>query len=457
MMNSVNLVKIILAGLLISFVSTEIIAEEEPQVVIVESTNSLLVNATPEQHARIAEVLAYVDSETIEQAIPYVIYGLENQAPEDLAEVLQKLIQETVKDKEGKIQQTIKRIEDDIIIVPDESTFSIIVYASKKNQEWIGNLIRQLDRRRPQVLIDVTLVAIDEADAFDYDLDLVSKLPSMSPGHVMQKLTPALLQSFPTTTVKEAKSVLGDASPAQGFYADSHIQALLSIMQKKGYGRVLAKPKILVNDNEKGHIDTTNTIYVSRSSSTAYTTAVGETGTAPISTSYTFDQFPSGIQLDITPHISEGDLLRLEIKMQRSSQPAPEGGVGANQAPPDKSENNIETIVTVPDDSTIILGGIITLEQSKDNWKIPILGDIPIAGGLFRKIDNSSRQTKLYIFVKANILRPSETIAGLPDLERISDRNRGAFEDSERRFQQYRDWPGVDPEPMDPLRVLDTE
>lgn len=425
---------------------------EEPQVVVIEMTNSLLVNATPEQHVQIREILAYVDSRTEEEEIPYKVYPLENQSPEDLATILNQLIQETVKDKEGKIQQVVKKTEEDITIIPDENTFSIIVYASKKNQEWIKSLIDQLDKRRPQVLIDVTLVEISEADAFDYDLQLVSKIPKLVTGDTMDVLSGALVSPFPSHRITEATSVLGDASPGKGFYADRHIQALLSLMEKKGYGRVLAKPKILVNDNEQGHIDTTSTIYVARSSETIVTS--GET---PISTSYTFDQFPSGITLDITPHISEGDLLRLEITMTRSSQTAPEGGIGQNQPPPDKSENNIGTIVTVPDKSTIILGGIITLEQTKDNWKIPLLGDVPIVGGLFRKIDNSSRQSRLYVFVKADILRPAENQEGLPDLERISEKNRLAFEKYEEKFQTYKDWPGIKPKPVDPLRVLNIE
>jgi general secretion pathway protein D len=428
---------------------------EAPQVVVIESTNSLLVNATPEQHTRIATIISYVDSETLRQAIPYVIYALENQDPEDLAEVLQKFIQETIKDKEGKIQQTIKKTEEDIIIVPDKNTFSILVYASKKNQEWIGSLIKQLDKRRPQVLLDAMLVEITESDTFDYDLQLVSKLPEMAAGGSMQGLitegSTALLSPFPSNTVKEVTSYPGSTG-GQGFYADRHIQALLKLMQTKGYGRVLARPKILVNDNEAGHIDTTSTIYGVRKSEAVGTTAELKT------TSYTFDQFPSGINLDITPHISEGDLLRLEIKMSRSSyQITPGERLEENEPPPDKSENNIETIVTVPDDSTIILGGITQIGQAKDNWKVPFLGDIPLAGGLFRKIKNSSSQTKLYVFVKANILRPSETFAGLPDLERISDRNRAAVEDFERKFQEHQDWPGIEPEPIDPLHVLESE
>jgi general secretion pathway protein D len=426
---------------------------DEPQVVVIESTNSLLVNATDEQHEQIVTIIGYVDSETLEDAMPYEIYPLENQKPTDLAGVLNQLIQETIKDKEGKVEKVVKK-QEEIEIIADENTFSLIVYASRKNQEWIRKLIKTLDKRRPQVFLDATLVEISNVDAFNYDLQLVSKLPSLASGGAMEKLSGALLTPFPSSIVREATSILGDAGSAKAFYADRHIQALLELMEKKGYGRVLAKPRILVNDNEPGHIDTKKTIYIARQSQTS---SLSGTTTANdyYNISYTFDQFESGIELDITPHISEGNLLRLEIKLSRSSQPPPEGGIGENEPPPDKTENNIETIVTVPDESTIILGGILQLEQSKDNWKVPVIGDIPIVGGLFRKIDNSSRQSKLYIFVKANISRPSET--ALPDLRRISESNRAAFEEYESEFQKYQDWPGIDPEPMDPLRVLESK
>ena len=428
----------------------------EPKVVIVEPINSLLVSATTEQHAKIAEIISYVDAETDKTEIPYKVYPLENQSPDHLAEVLKPLIEETTVDKEGKVQSVRQKQEELITIVPDPNTFSLIVSASKKNQEWIKNLVEQLDKRRPQVLIDVTLVEISEEDAFDYDLELISKIPSLRPGGTLAK-TPAgnsaLLSPFPSNSIAELSTTLGDGLVGgQGFYADRHIQALLKLMQKKGYGRVLAKPKILVNDNELGHIDTTNTIYVSRSSQSATTE-----GQPVVSTSYTFDEFPSGIQLDITPHISMGSLLRLDIQMQRSSQTAPQGGVAQNQPPPDKSENNIETTVTVPDTSTIILGGIITVQQLKNNWKVPLLGDIPVVGGLFRSVKNSSQHSKLYIFVKGEILRPEETVAGLPGLEKMSERYKNAFEDFEGRFQNFQDWPGVKPKPMDPLNVLKDE
>jgi type II secretory pathway component GspD/PulD (secretin) len=304
------------------------------------------------------------------------------------------------------------------------------------------------------VLIDVTLVEISESDSFAYDLKLVSKFPSFpADGGGDMEVLPDLYvapegSGFPSDHIVELGSFIGNTLGGQGFYGDSHIQALLTLMQEKGYGRVLAKPKILVNDNEVGHIDSTTTIYVSRSASTATTT-----GEPVVSSSFTFDEFPSGITLDITPHISKGDLLRLEINMIRSSQQPPASS--AENVPPEpKIENNISTTVTVPDKSTIILGGIIQLDQAKKTWKVPVLGDIPIVGGLFRKIGDSSSDTRLYIFVKAKILRPDETLAGLPDLQKISERSGTAFEEFDENFQSHQDWSGAKPKPR---KVLDAQ
>jgi type II secretory pathway component GspD/PulD (secretin) len=423
----------------------EVLAEE-PQVVIVESTNSLLVNATAEQHIQIATIIGYVDSVTLAEAIPYEIYPLENQNPVDLAEVLEQLIQETVKDKEGKIQQVIKK-EEDIEIVPDENTFSLIVYASKKNQEWIKKLIKTLDQRRPQVLIDVSLVEVTREDLFEFDLNIIANARNAVVGNIgvfgstlpLDKSIGNELEGGWNLKDSEGKN----KGVVQGFYGEDKIQALLTAMDKKDYGRILAQPKVLVNDNEEGLIKTTEKTHVEEST-TSYTSE----GIPLTTTKYV--PYEAKIELTITPNISEGDLLRLEINMLREDFQRQE------QGPPDYTTSNITTIVTVPDGSTIILGGLTKLKQTKAGSKVPLLGDIPLVGGLFRTIANSDDSSKLYVFVKANILRPDETV-GLAQLQQISARNRAAFEEGERRFQQKEDWPGIKPEPMEPLRILEAE
>ena len=432
-----------------------------PQVIVVEPINSLLVNGTAEQHIEIAEIISYVDAETDKQDIRYKLYPLENQSPDHLYEILLPLIEESTLDKEGKVESVRQKQEEQITIVPDPNTFSLIVNASKKNQEWISNLIEQLDKRRPQVLIDVTLVEISESDTFDYDLKILSSFPDLTET---SGLTAAMMGDASVNLVQALTGQKGGppdrfidfqsqglSDRGTGFYGDGHINLLLTAMQEKGYGRILAKPKILVNDNELGHIDATTTFYVSRSATSATTG-----GEPVIGKTTTFDEFPSGITLDITPHISKGQLLRLEIDMTRSNQEKPASS-DENVPPGRKIENNIETTVTVPDQSTIILGGIIQLNQTKKTWKVPLLGDIPLVGGLFRKIGNSSDDTRLYVFIKGEILRPDETVAGLPDLEEISNRNKIAFEEFESKFQSQQDWPGIKPKPVEPLKVLDVD
>jgi general secretion pathway protein D len=209
-----------------------------------------------------------------------------------------------------------------------------------------------------------------------------------------------------------------------------------------------------VNDNEPGQISTADITYVKKQSSIPVTAGTAGQQNTLIQTQVDYQEYEAGITLNITPHISEGDLLRLVIELERSDfreKADPEG-------PPNKTTSNLGTAVTVPDGSTIILGGMVKLNQSKGGSGIPILSNIPIIGGLFRTINNSDIQSKLYIFVKAEIIRPADGIEeAMRDLENISERNRTAFERHELEFQKYQSWPGIEPKPVNPPKVLDAQ
>ncbi len=424
--------------------------ETPPAVIVLEGTNQLLVKATELQHREIRNTLALMDHEAIDPVIPYEIYFLENQKPSDIAAVLERLVQAS-KDQEGKGESVYKDADDEVVIVPDEGTFSLVVYASRKNQDWIGKLIDALDRRRSQVLIDVTLVEVSKTDQFNYELDLISSIPDLSAtSGLMEPIVgsvtaQSVLENLTGSNRSRFIEMQSSGGSANGFYGDKHIMLLLDAMQQKNYGRVLAKPKLLVNDNETGSIATTETTYVETS-----TQAVLSGNTEAITTSVTYEGYDAGITLNITPHISDGDLLRLEITLDRADFTATEG-----EAPPDTSGSNVNTVVTIPDGSTIILGGMLKLNQSKGASKVPLLGDLPLVGVLFRTAATSDIQKRLYVFVKAEIIRPDETLSGYRDMERISQQNRDAFEQHEREFQQEEAWPGVEPKITQPERVLE--
>jgi general secretion pathway protein D len=99
---------------------------------------------------------------------------------------------------------------------------------------------------------------------------------------------------------------------------------------------------------------------------------------------------------------------------------------------------------------------LLKLNQNKSGSKVPILGDIPIAGLLFRSAGHSDIQTKLYVFVRAEIIRPAEALASAHnDMKRISEQNRATFEKHEEEFQNYQYVPRSKPKPMDPTKVLE--
>jgi len=417
---------------------------EEPRVVVNESVNSLLVTATAEQHTRIAGLIDYLDRKLPEEDIPYRIYPLENSSPSHVADLMKQIIQGTVKkDKEGKIEEALKK-EEQITIVPDPNTFSLVIYASRKNQEWIANLIKGLDKRRPQVLIDVTLVEVTRTDTFEYDLNLVASADNAVIGNV--GIEP--IHRIDSESRLEASfNLLGqDGNPTgetRAFYSDEKVQALLSAIQRKNYGRVLAKPKILVDDGQQGEISTTDeTTYAKE--------AIQIPNQGPSITTRDFEKIEATIQLQITPHISDSNLLRLDVHLSREDF----GARPTEGAPPDKATSQVTTTVFVPDNHTVILGGLVKLNQSKGGSKVPILGDIPLVGILFRSIENNDLEKKLYVFLKANIVRPYDE-TGTADLQKISQQQRETFETSEAEFQKHEGVPGLKPKPMQPERVLE--
>jgi len=442
-------------------------SEEEPQISVLEATNSLLINALPAQHAMIALVIAHVDRELEEATLPYVIYPLENQDPAELQEVLAKIIEKTTRAKtasakDAKIQTrptTTTKLEEEVTIVADPKSYSLIVYASKKNQQWIGTLIKKLDEYRPQVLLDVTLVEITKHDDFAYDLNVLSSIPDLgytsgilgsisgelTSQDIFDRLNPKHLDR------NEFIDMQADSGNFTGFYGDKKINALFTAMQTKSYGRILAKPKLLVDDNQQGTIETKLKTYIKREKSVVQVPGAGQTPVT--STDITFQDYDAAIKLDIKPHISKGDNLRLEITLTRSD------FVGldpTSDKPPDTTSSDVVTVVTVPDSATIILGGMDKINQGKGGTKVPLLGDIPFLGGLFRSTSNTSKQSKLYIFVKAHILRPGTNLTS-KELIEISDENRAEFETTETEMQEYEDWPGIKPEPMDPLKILEED
>ncbi len=421
--------------------------QEEPEIraAVQETTNKIFVLATEYQLRDIDEIIKQVDVDPTQRFGEYKVYQLENRKPEEVAGALEELLESEYAERVGEgAQQNVRLpgIERPAVIVPLEEVYSIAVRASKKQHGDIAQLLKVLDRRLPQVLVEAILVQVSTDNTLELGVSLQESWGTGSDNSV-SGISPFGVNPTRTGLTKE---VIAGSGGTLAFFDDSLVYATLEALQTEGNSKVVSMPRILVNDNEEG------TISSERQEPTTRTTIPAGSDTPIVE----FKEYVSaGTTLGITPHISEGDFLQLEITLDVNSFE----GQGQANVPPPQSTNQITTLVTVPDDKTIVLGGLTTSTGAVNVSKVPLLGDLPLVGALFRNVSNSDTEAVLYVFVKAHIVRSrdEEGENDFSDIERLSETYLERLEQDEERYdRQLETIPGI-PEGQRSGHVFDVE
>jgi len=293
-------------------------------------------------------------------------------------------------DGRGLRDQAIRGVKtDDATITADLNTNSIIVVADPEAQSFYVNLIQQLDERRPQVMIEATLVTLDTSDNFTLGVDIVA-------GDRTGSRQTFALSSFGLSQLNGDVGL--DLVPGVGFNGavlDADIaDIILRALKSDGRSRVVSAPKVLVNDHETGKIS-------SQSEQPVASLSQGQN-----SDQLAFDQFiEAGTEIEVVPHIAEGDHLRLEFTLTLSSFG---DSSGSATLPPPKQTNNISSTVTLPDGATIVVGGINRRDFSEAVSRVPILGELPLLEYLFSSRTVSESQSTLFVFLRPVILRQDQ-------------------------------------------------
>jgi general secretion pathway protein D len=415
--------------------------QEEPEVrmAIQETTNKIYVLATEYQHRDIAEIMKHVDLEPDDDMGAIQIYQLENREPAVVKEMLDSLLEA---EKEGKeaAGEGVERIvtipgkEGAPIIVALEDIYAIAVRGSKKQHEEISKIIKQLDKRLPSVLVEAILVQVNTNDVLDLGVSLQQHTDVGTSG----ERSVSGISPFGLSPTRVGSMVLGTGGTI-AYFDDELIFATLEALQSQGDSKIASMPRVLVNDNETG------TIVSQREEPTIQTTIQPGSDTPILSVG---EWVSAGTTLGITPHISEGDFLKLEIDLKVDSF----DGKGSGGIPPPKSVNNVTTIVTVPNGKYIVLGGLTSKTESTTVSKVPLLGDIPIIGLAFRNVSRSDIENVLYVFVKANIVGRHEEFE---DLDTLSEQYRKKLRDSEINYQGQSIIPGIPEKQKNRTSVLD--
>lgn len=378
----------------------------ESKILTYPRTNSLLVMALPEDMVAIKELVARLDVEVVEPERTYHVYALDHAQAKELAEVLEDFIEGASRVAQGgqagragaqPAAQGLSSRDNEVIVVPDETTNSLLIAASRRRYEEVVELIQRLDRRQEQVLIETALIELSGQNNLDIGVELGgADLPGTGSGSFG-------LTSFGLSTFEDSDGdgVFDQRIPnngAQGITAGLldgdtfNLPALIVALQGRTDTNVLNIPSVLVTNNTSATVKTLD------EQPTTQITATGVGG----QTQQNFNDYQeAGITMEISPSISASGYLRLKVSLEVANFL----GQASGAIPPPRITRTIETQVNVPNGDTMVVGGIIVDNNTKQRSAIPWLGDIPLLGALFRRDTDSDTRTTLYFFVTPHILR----------------------------------------------------
>jgi general secretion pathway protein D len=298
--------------------------------------------------------------------------------------------QEPVKSETATPRAQLRVQGKDYVLTADEHTNSILAIGTREFHAQLESLIDDLDRRRPQVLIEMTLVAITMSDA----LDLGVELESLDLGDGWDYLA---FSNFGLSTIDP---ITGQRTLTPGVGANGiligpkEVPILLRALATRANARVISTPKLLVSDNARGSL---------RNVDEAPFTSVNASTTVATTSFAGFES--AGTTLSVTPHISQGDYLALEYELTFSNFSGSSSGAAV---PPPRSTNSFTSTVEVPDGYTLITGGLVVDNKNDSTSEVPLLGRIPGLGKLFQNNARKNTKTKIFAFIRPAILRDDE-------------------------------------------------
>ncbi|MGD9691323.1 MAG: secretin N-terminal domain-containing protein [Phycisphaerales bacterium] len=276
---------------------------------------------------------------------------------------------------------------EDIAILPDIARNQVMVKAPVKQQAEFASIIQKLDVRRPQVYIEAQIVAVTSTDDFRFAVET-----QFTPGQAV------LFTNFGLTTAAQGAAADARRNVATGLggltaaiIKSDSVPVVINALQQVGDTRIVSSPRLLVNDNEEATLISVREEPFAQTVQGTSTTQTSQGGVAE-----------AGTTLTVKPQISEAGMLNLEYAVELSSFTAASGQSGLQ---PPKQKENYESIVSLPSDATMVIGGLTTETLRRSVSKVPFLGDIPIIGELFRDTRNNSAKATIYVFIRPVIVR----------------------------------------------------
>lgn len=397
-----------------------------PTIVADERTNSVIVSGEVKARERVARLVSRLDSE-LESNGNTRVYHLKYAKSEDMVKVLQGVSESIEAEATSGSTSSRKNKTRNVSIDAHEDTNTLVITAQPDMLRSLEAVIRQLDIRRAQVLIEAIIVEVFEGDGVNLGVQWYHESGAMS--QFTNGVTPissiaaAAEAAQPTqgtlgTTVTSesgvitenpnqpdidgdyslAAQVLGSVSGTLFGIVKNDWGAIIQAVSSDTNSNLLSTPSITTLDNEEAYFIVGQEVPIITGAQT------GSNNSNPFQT---VERQEIGIKLKVTPQINEGSGVQLTIEQEVSSV---SGATGVDIS---INKREIKTTVMADDGATVILGGLIDEDVQESVQKVPLLGDIPLLGHLFKSTSNTKRKRNLMVFLRPTIVRDGKLMNDL--------------------------------------------
>jgi general secretion pathway protein D len=316
------------------------------------------------------------------------------------------------------------------MVTADPETRRLIVITDDETSEYVAQVITNLDRPKPQVLIKVVFMEVTHRNASDIGIEGGAR--HNADGATGAGATAFGLSGLNTVATNVPLNSLGlpvqsfqPVPPGAGLYQilGSDFQATLRAIAQAGKTEILSRPSILTRNSQQAVISLGQEVPLV--TNTRFDAVNGQINTV----TYT----SVGIILRVTPFITDEGLVEMIVSPE-SSQLADQSqwvNIGGGAQAPVINSRVADTVVVVPNGQTVVIGGLMQNSKARAESKIPILGDLPLLGNLFKRKIKDDSKTELIIFLTPHIVREPSQLAALSTTERRTQTAPKSFSDEE--------------------------
>ncbi len=366
-------------------------------------TNSVIAAGTRGYLDLVEQLILELDTKPIEDR-KTIVYEPKN-TPADALTTMITEYNDREQQRLGELEEEIsasRRREREILAVTSEDVNRVIIDYDPRREADVLRLVQELDQQPAQVMIQVLIIEVTLENTLELGVEFA-----------FQDLQFAKAGPSDTTTFDYVGGTdIGAAGSGLGGFTftitGADFNFLLRTLQSESRLNVLSRPQIIAMDNQLARIDVSNDV--------PYVTSSSTSDAGQVTTQVAREQI--GIQLEVTPFINPDGFVRMELKQTVSDLTDSTVAVGPGVTAPVFFRREAETVVTVRDNETVVLGGLITSREGVTEQKIPLLGDIPLLGTLFRYTNREDRRSELLLVLTPRVIRAVEDYRELSIRER---------------------------------------